>query len=273
MSPLPLPPANATLISLPSAQDISSPEFWTPNATQRATLIVMGVYVVAIGILWHVPLLCEVIYPFKLLTVGMHELSHALAGVLTCARIESIQLEPNEGGCTRMRGGVQFIVLPAGYLGSSFIGAALIACGFDINASKVACLVMAAFFVITLYWARRSWVAYATFMFTAVLIVVAWLVHHSVALRFFVLFLGVMSCLYCIWDIIDDTLKRKIASSDASQFAKVVGFGNSYVWGAFWLIISILFFGAGIAVGLAVFKSSWEDQMAAAERFLGGTPW
>ncbi|CAK9783361.1 unnamed protein product [Cutaneotrichosporon oleaginosum] len=243
MSPLPLPPANATLISLPSAQDISSPEFWTPNATQRATLIVMGVYVVAIGICTSLP--------------------RSLTPVL----------EPNEGGCTRMRGGVQFIVLPAGYLGSSFIGAALIACGFDINASKVACLVMAAFFVITLYWARRSWVAYATFMFTAVLIVVAWLVHHSVALRFFVLFLGVMSCLYCIWDIIDDTLKRKIASSDASQFAKVVGFGNSYVWGAFWLIISILFFGAGIAVGLAVFKSSWEDQMAAAERFLGGTPW
>jgi hypothetical protein len=39
----------------------------------------------------------------------MHEMSHALAGVLTCARIESIQLEPNEGGCTRMRGGVQFV--------------------------------------------------------------------------------------------------------------------------------------------------------------------
>ena len=29
------------------------------------------------------------------------------------------------------------ITLPAGYLGSSLIGAALIACGFDINASKM----------------------------------------------------------------------------------------------------------------------------------------
>jgi hypothetical protein len=70
--------------------------------------------------------------------------------------------------------------------------------GFDINASKVACLALAGFSLITLYWARRSWVAYATFLFTAVLIVVAWLVHHSIALRFLVLFLGVMSCLYCI---------------------------------------------------------------------------
>ncbi|BEJ06127.1 hypothetical protein CcaverHIS641_0306490 [Cutaneotrichosporon cavernicola] len=183
----------------------SSPEHWTPNPTQRVTLIVAGCY-----ILWHVPVLCELIYPFKLLTVGLHEMSHALAGVLTCARIESIQ-------------------------------------GFDINASKVACLVLAPLLLITLWWARRSWVAYATFLFTGILIAVAWVVYHSVGLRF-------------LWDIIDDTLKRKIAASDASQFAKVVHFGNSYVW----------VFGAGLLLGIAAFKTSWDDQMAAADRFLGG---
>ncbi|BEJ13645.1 hypothetical protein CspHIS471_0308190 [Cutaneotrichosporon sp. HIS471] len=264
--------------SLLARADWSSPEHWTPNPTQRVTLIVAGCYVLVIGIyelttVWHVPVLCELIYPFKLLTVGLHEMSHALAGVLTCARIESIQLDPNEGGCTRMRGGIQLITLPAGYLGSSAFGAALIACGFDINASKVACLVLAPLLLITLWWARRSWVAYATFLFTGILIAVAWLVYHSVGLRFLVLFIGVMSCLYCIWDIVDDTLKRKIAASDASQFAKVVHFGNSYVWGTFWLLISILFFGAGLVLGIAAFKTSWDDQIAAADRFLGGSPW
>ncbi|BEI82784.1 hypothetical protein CcaverHIS002_0306520 [Cutaneotrichosporon cavernicola] len=245
----------------------SSPEHWTPNPTQRVTLIVAGCYILVIGILVR-PL------PSQLTpTVGLHEMSHALAGVLTCARIESIQLDPNEGGCTRMRGGIQLITLPAGYLGSSAFGAALIACGFDINASKVACLVLAPLLLITLWWARRSWVAYATFLFTGILIAVAWVVYHSVGLRFLVLFIGVMSCLYCIWDIIDDTLKRKIAASDASQFAKVVHFGNSYVWGTFWLLISILFFGAGLLLGIAAFKTSWDDQMAAADRFLGGSPW
>lgn len=53
---------------------------------------------------------------------------HAIAGVLTCAKIESIQLDPDEGGATRMRGGIPLITLPAGYLGSSAIGAALITC-------------------------------------------------------------------------------------------------------------------------------------------------
>lgn len=62
----------------------------------------------------------------------------------------------DQGGATRMSGGVPWLTLPAGYLGSSFIGAALIACGFDTNASKIACLVLAAFFLFTLWWARRE---------------------------------------------------------------------------------------------------------------------
>jgi len=42
-----------------------------------------------------------------------------------------------------MSGGIAWLTLPAGYLGSGLIGAALIACGFDTNASKVASIVLA----------------------------------------------------------------------------------------------------------------------------------
>jgi hypothetical protein len=62
----------------------------------------------------------------------------------------------DEGGATTMSGGIHWLTLPAGYLGSSLIGAALITCGFDTNASKVASIVLAVFFVFTLWWARRN---------------------------------------------------------------------------------------------------------------------
>jgi len=55
-----------------------------------------------------------------------------------------------------MSGGIPKLTLPAGYLGSSFIGAALIACGFDTNASKIASLCLAGFFLFTLWWARKN---------------------------------------------------------------------------------------------------------------------
>jgi len=240
----------------------------TPNETQKITLIVAGCYIVLIAILWHVPMLAWILYPFKLLTVGFHEMSHAIAGVLTCARIYSMELDPDEGGATRMSGGIPWITLPAGYLGSSLIGAALIACGFDTKASKIACLVLAGFFILTLWWARRSLFTWILIVGMAGLIVAFWFIADSVALRFLILFIGVMSDLYVLWDVIDDTIARKVNSSDASHFAQICGCFPSRVWGVIWLIVAFLFFAAGVIVGLVVFKDDWKEQKDDSKGFL-----
>jgi len=240
----------------------------TPNATQRTTLIVAGCYIIIIGILWHVPYLNFIIYPFKLLTVGFHEMSHAFVGVLTCARIHSIELDPDEGGATSMSGGIAWLTLPAGYLGSGLIGAALIACGFDTNASKVASLALAVFFVFTLWWARRNLLTWVLLLGMSGLIVLFWFLMGGEVLRYFVLFIGVMSCLYVLWDVIDDTIARKVNASDASAFAKICGCFPSQVWGVIWLIIAFIFFILGILVGIVAFKESTAEQKKDAEHFL-----
>ncbi|KAH8824583.1 peptidase M50B-like-domain-containing protein [Flagelloscypha sp. PMI_526] len=232
----------------------------TPNATQKNTLIVAGVYILVIAILWHVPYVNYVLYPFKLLTVGLHEMSHAFAGVLTCARIHSIELDPDEGGATTMSGGISWITLPAGYLGSGFWGACLIACGFDTSASKIATLVLAAFFLITLWWARKNWLSWVLILGMSGLIVLFWFVGQGVALRYLVLFIGVMSCMYVLWDVVDDTIARKVNASDAYQFSKICGCFPSQVWGVIWLLIAFVFFGLGIVVGLAAFKDTAAEQ-------------
>ncbi|EIM90241.1 uncharacterized protein STEHIDRAFT_119283 [Stereum hirsutum FP-91666 SS1] len=240
----------------------------TPNETQRNTLIVAGCYIIAIAILWHVPYLNFIIYPFKLLTVGFHEMSHAFMGVLTCAHIHSIELDPDEGGATRMSGGIPWLTLPAGYLGSSLIGAILVACGFDTNASKIASLVVAVFFLFTLWWARRNWLTWVLILGMSGLIVLFWFVGGGVALRYLILFIGVMSCLYVLWDVIDDTIARKVNTSDASAFAEICGCCPSQVWGVIWLVIAFVFFACGILVGLAAFKESAEQQAQDSKDFL-----
>jgi len=240
----------------------------TPNETQRTTLIVAACYILVIGILWHVPYLKAIIYPFKLLTVGFHEMSHAIVGVLTCTHIHSIELDPDEGGSTSMSGGIQWLTLPAGYLGSSFIGACLIACGFDTNASKVASLVLAVFFLFTLWWARRNWLTWVLILGMSGVIILFWFVGGGIALRFFVLFIGVMSCMYVLWDVIDDTIARKVNESDASAFAKICGCFPSRVWGVIWLIQAIIFFALGVIVGLVAFKESAAEQKTSSHHFL-----
>ena len=62
----------------------------------------------------------------QVVTVAFHESGHALAGLATCAHITSVEIDPELGGLTQMRGGIQWITLPAGtQLTSSFLHSAI----------------------------------------------------------------------------------------------------------------------------------------------------
>ncbi|KAM0756205.1 hypothetical protein T439DRAFT_320902 [Meredithblackwellia eburnea MCA 4105] len=239
----------------------------SPNSTQKVTIGVIAVYAVVIGILWHAPVVKWVLWPWKMLVIGFHEFSHAATGCCTGASIKSISLDPREGGVTMMAGGINFITLPAGYLGSSLIGALLIFCGFDTSASKVASIVVGVFFLFTLWWARKDWLTILTILFATGLIVAFWFIAHAQALRFYILFLGTMSNLYSIWDIVDDLILRKVNESDASVFAKRYG-GSSACWGVIWAIISMAFMACAIVGGIAAFPESFSQQNADSKHFI-----
>jgi peptidase M50B-like protein len=121
-----------------------------------------------------------------MLVIAFHEFGHAITACCTGGRVESISLDPNEGGVTHMRGGISAITLPAGYLGSSLIGALLIFCGFDIVASKVASIVLGVCFLLTLWWARRDWLTILTVLLAVGLLVACWFIAHAEPLRFVV---------------------------------------------------------------------------------------
>ncbi|KJZ79438.1 hypothetical protein HIM_00907 [Hirsutella minnesotensis 3608] len=238
-----------------------------PTHTQKVTLGVIGAYVVAIAILWNVPYLKMILWPFKMLVIAFHEFGHAITAVLTGGRVKSISLDPNEGGVTHMQGGISAITLPAGYLGSSIIGALLTFCGFNIVASKVASIVLAVCFLLNLWWGKRDWLTVLTVLSAVGLLVACWFIVHAQALRFVVLFIGVMSSLYSVWDICDDLILRKVNSSDASVFAKRYG-GSSQCWGVIWSIISVLVMAVGIVAGLAAFSQSFEQQQEDSKHFI-----
>ncbi|KAJ5732423.1 hypothetical protein N7493_003904 [Penicillium malachiteum] len=237
------------------------------NHTQSVTLGIMAVYVVVIAILWNVPYLRYSLWPFKMLVIAFHEFGHAITACCTGGRVESISLDPHEGGVTHMRGGMSAVTLPAGYLGSSIIGALLIFAGFDIVASKVASFVLGVCFLLTLWWARKDWLTIMTIFIAIGLLVACWFIAHAEALRWFVLFIGVMSSLYSVWDICDDLILRKVNSSDASVFAKKYG-GSSQCWGVIWSIISLCFMAIGIIGGIAAFPESFSQQEKDSDNFI-----
>ncbi|GEM10609.1 hypothetical protein Rt10032_c11g4626 [Rhodotorula toruloides] len=171
-----------------------------PTHTQKVTLGVIAAYAVVITVLWNLPVM---------LTIAFHEFGHAATGCCTGAKVKSIELDPREGGVTMMAGGVGWITLPAGYLGSSLIGALLIFCGFNVVACKIASIVVGVCFLITLWWSRRDWLSVLTILVATGLIVAFWFIAHGEALRYYMLWLGTMSGLYSIYDICDDLIFRK----------------------------------------------------------------
>jgi hypothetical protein len=213
----------------------------------------------------------------QMLVIAFHEFSHAITSCCTGGRVESISLDPHEGGVTHMRGGKQFITLPAGYLGSSLIGALLTFCGFNIVASKVASIVLGVCFLLTLWWARKDWLTIVTILLSVGLLVAFWFIEHGEALRFMVV--SIFLCPFLGKRANSHASSFSSAScrlSTASGISATTSFFArstrlmlaSQCWGVIWSLVSLVFMVCGILAGLAAFKQSFEQQEKDSQDFI-----
>ncbi|KAK3440466.1 hypothetical protein EUGRSUZ_B00733 [Eucalyptus grandis] len=197
---------------------------------QVVFLITISVCTVVILALWRTVLL----KPFKLVTVFLHEASHAIACKLTCGHVEGIQVHVDEGGSTQTRGGIYWFILPAG---------SRIAAG---------CLLVA--LVIVLFVAK-NWTLRGLCIGFIVFLGVVWLLQETTkvrGLRYVIMFIGVMNSLFSVYDIYDDLISRRVHTSDAEKFAEVCPCCNGAGWGVIWGLISLLFLSAAMYLGLVI---------------------
>jgi hypothetical protein len=191
----------------------------------------------AVYVLWDTP----VLFPLKVFTVFLHEISHGLAAIATGGSIERIELLADQGGVCWTRGGSRFLVTSAGYLGSSLFGALFVVIGgrarpgFQRAAVGLAGLVVLA---ATFLWIRTAFgFVFGLLAGAALLGTAAWL---SANVSVFVLrLLGVTSGLYAIWDIGSDLIVRSVPASDAEALAAMTGIPG-VVWGVAWGAIAVV---------------------------------
>ncbi|KAL2499433.1 hypothetical protein Adt_24983 [Abeliophyllum distichum] len=218
---------------------------------QVVFLATIGVFTVVILALWRTFLLT----PFKLITVFLHEASHAIACKLTCGEVEGMQVHANEGGVTQTRGGVYWLILPAGYLGSSFWGMVLILASTKLLTSRIAagCLILSLLIVLFI---AKNWTLRGLCIGFIVFIAIVWVLQEMTKvriLRYIILFIGVMNSLFSVYDIYDDLISRRVHSSDAEKFAEVCPCPcNGAAWGVIWGLISFIFLCGAIYIGLVI---------------------
>lgn len=221
------------------------------NHDQVIFLVSIGVYTVFIFILWRT----FIITPFKLITVFLHELSHAIACKLTCGEVVGIEVHANEGGVTKTRGGLSWVILPAGYLGSSFWGMVLIlASTYVLSAMVAAGCFIAALFVV--FFLANNWTLRGLCIGFIIFIGGIWALQIQTEvrlLRYVILFIGVMNSLFSVYDIYDDLISRRVNTSDAEKFAELCPCCcPGPVWGVLWGMISFAFLFGAMYLGLAL---------------------
>ena len=205
--------------------------------TQRRLGLLAGflAYIAALWFLWDT----RILYPLKIFVVFLHELSHGIAAILGGGSIQRIEISPNQGGVCHCGGGIRFLTLTSGYLGSLLWGVAML---LVVGAKRIWHLVSLVGLgvlvaTVSLLYVRNGFGLTFGLMFGLALIGVAKYLPSEIQTMTLTV-LGLTSCLYAVWDIKSDVIDRPGIRSDASMLADLTGV-PTVLSGVLWIGIAV----------------------------------
>ena len=111
------------------------------NRSDRRLLLAVLAAVV-VFILWNIPQLDFILYPFRLFVTYVHESGHGTAAILTGGRFAGLEIFADGSGQATTLGGSRLLILPAGYLGAALFGAILFYLNNRFERSRVLAIVI-----------------------------------------------------------------------------------------------------------------------------------
>ncbi|MDK1024677.1 MAG: M50 family metallopeptidase [Gammaproteobacteria bacterium] len=212
----------------------------------KQILIIAGL-MAAIFLLWNYP----VLYPLKLLVVFFHESSHALMTVATGGSVETLVIDPMQGGHVISVGGDRFLTLSAGYLGSLVWGVVIYLIAVRTRLDKAMMILLGVIVIaIAVFFIREMFALAFAGVTGVILILMGWKLPMEVndlVLRV----IGMTNMIYVPYDIYSDTIARSELASDAFMLAEEFG-GATWLWGGVWLVVSLVLVVITLVVGLSV---------------------
>lgn len=212
---------------------------------RQTLLLLAGVASVA---LWAIPVFGLVTLPLVYLNTHLHELSHALAAVLTGGSVANIHVFSSGNGVTLIGGGMPLIYGSAGYIGASLFGAAMIAMSAKPKGAKTMLRVLGLLLGLGLIvWVRGDLVGLISGASWAILLwILAGKLEGAKAV-FWAQFLGMQQCLMSVQALW--VLYRINAVAGIENDAKIVGDLTHLpplLWATLWCAISLLAMAAAL---------------------------
>ncbi len=203
-------------------------------------IIGMVLAAVAVFTLWWTPLL----FPFRIFTTAAHEVSHAIAALLTGNSVQKIELFWNGGGVTYIFGvNTTFeaiIVYSAGYLGSVLFGGALLLLAKRATSRRNSLYaIVIGLIIITVFYIRDV----QSLLLVVIVGGLAGLVAYkgpNIVVQFTIYVLALLSCLYSLQDLIylffANSNPFHTGFNDAVGLEKATGL-PALVWSLAWGIL------------------------------------
>lgn len=187
-----------------------------------------------------------VLFPFSMFVTYLHESSHGLAAILTGGKLLSFTMQMDTSGLAYTQGGIGFIIVSAGYLGSAIWGNLLLIASIKKLKGKIILSILSLFFLLFTLLFARNLVAFFAGLFFATSIFLITKIKNNKIISFFLSFLAVQTCFNSINDIYDLIfLSRLDIKTDAHIISRemTAGIIPPIVFALLWIIISgIIFF-------------------------------
>ncbi len=221
-----------------------------PADRGRLLLLLAGVVSV---LMWYVPGLEYLVYPFKLFDTTIHEGCHAIVTILTGGVVRYINIHPDGSGVTMSGGGDTALITMAGYLGTAIIGAVVLQLIRRKGGGAIACLVFGcAMLGITLLWVRDLF-GFVSGLLIAGSILACTRIPAPPVRDFMGSFLCVQLCLNALLDLRTLLLLTSTTDvpNDALLMAERVGLPPMF-WAFLWAAAAVII----LAFSLRTFGSS-----------------
>jgi predicted neutral ceramidase superfamily lipid hydrolase len=229
------------------------------DLNRSKTLLITAVAAAIVYILWNIPALDIILYPLRLFTTYVHESFHAITTLFTGGQIVEFVVGLDGEGHILRRGGWDWLVTPAGYLGAALFGSILfyVINRFPRSVNAIAATLGIAATLFTLRFAFGNFLALFVGVVTGMILMALGLKARPFFTLLVMNLLAISTALNAFFDL--QTLMRVIEIAGADIPNDAVSFSQrvtplipAWMIALIWAGIAILMF------AMALFYGAWK---------------
>jgi len=200
--------------------------------------VILVVLTIAAYLAWGT----KIMYPFRVITTFLHEISHAFGFLLTGGTVIEMNVHPDTSGTLPGYGGSKFFIFSSGYIGSCVFGAMLYlaAAKTELDRWILAFFGVAIIGLTILFNGNEFAVIFGTITAIASLLIAKF--TPNIFCDYLLRFIGLTSMLFPVYDVYNGVVKNPGLRTDAAMLAESVG-GSTVMWGWLWIIVSVAVIG------------------------------